>query len=72
MYYSKEDVGGIDEKTLTLKYWNGSDWIDDLCGEVVVDSTNHVLTTQVCHFSDYSMFGKAQEIHSIYLPIVIK
>jgi len=69
--YEDEDVAGIDESTLTLYTWNGSQWVDaEPCGGYIRDLYNNILKIIICHFSDYVLLGERQ--YTIYLPIILK
>jgi branched-chain amino acid transport system substrate-binding protein len=69
--YEDEDVVGVDESTLTLYTWNGSQWVDaEPCGGYIRDLYNNILKIIICHFSDYVLLGERQ--YTIYLPIILK
>ena len=61
--YSDADVAGMDEISLTLFYWNGSQWIDaaTTCSPSSTytrDLPNNVLSVPICHLSKYGLFGQ--------------
>ena len=68
--YEDEDVAGVDESTLTLYTWDGSQWVDaEPCGGYIRDLDNNILKIIICHFSDYVLLGESKRI---YLPIILK
>lgn len=69
--YNEADVAGINESTLRLYTWNGSQWVDaQPCGGYSRDLSNNILQAVLCHFSDYVLLGRSQR--SVYLPVVVK
>lgn len=69
--YEDGDVAGIDEATLTLYTWDGSQWVDAApCGGYIRDLDNNILKIVLCHFSDYVLLGETQA--DIYLPAILK
>jgi len=57
------------EAQLKLLYWNGSIWEDAACGPYVRDLVNHILQTNICHFSAFTI---GEPGHPIYLPMIKK
>ncbi len=45
--YEDEDVVGVDESTLVLYTWNGSQWVDaEPCGGYICDLGNNILKSK--------------------------
>jgi branched-chain amino acid transport system substrate-binding protein len=69
--YTGEDMAGVNEATLALYTWDGSQWLDaEPCGGYVRDLDNNVLRIGICHFSDYVLLGELE--YRVYLPLVLK
>ena len=69
--YADEDVWGIDESSMMLYYWNGSQWVDaEPCGGYMRDLTNNVLQVGICKLGDYVLLAERQFL--IHLPTVHK
>ena len=67
--YEDEDVTGIDESTLTLTSWDGSQWVDaQPCGGYVRDTNNNVLQAVLCQLGDYVLLGERKFV--VYIPLV--
>jgi hypothetical protein len=65
--YTDTDVAGLDESSLELWYWNGSQWSADGITILERDATANRLTASVAHLSKFALFGEA---HQVYLPMV--
>jgi len=69
--YDDQDMAGIDESTLMLYMWDGSQWVDaQPCGGYIRDLDNNVLQIIICHFSDYVVLGESR--HDIDLPVILR
>ncbi|MAF14275.1 MAG: hypothetical protein CMI53_05315 [Parcubacteria group bacterium] len=55
--YNDGDVSGIDESTLSIKYWSEAtaEWLD-LGG--TVDSDNNTVTVETAHFTQFAIVGQ--------------
>jgi parallel beta-helix repeat protein len=70
IHYGDDDVAGMNEEELMLRYWDGSAWSED--GITVVErntGANYVVFT-VAHLSNFALFGSATG--KIYLPLVLR
>ncbi len=67
LHYSDADVTGLDRKTLTLWYWNGSAWSDAACGAYERHPSQNWLTVPVCHISYFSFFAQP---YRVALPFI--
>jgi uncharacterized repeat protein (TIGR01451 family) len=69
--YDPDALGDVDEATLELHYWDGSQWTS--AGIVVVerDTTNHRLVVTIAHLTEFAMLGTGGQ-HTIYLPLAFK
>ena len=69
--YDDQDMAGIDESTLMLYVWDGSQWVDaQPCGGYIRDLDNNILQMIICHFSDYVVLGESR--HGIHLPVILR
>ena len=72
--YSDADVARLDEETLALYRWTGSEWEE--IGErppetYTLDIENNVLTAHLLGFSRFSTMGVGIS-HDIFLPVVLR
>jgi ELWxxDGT repeat protein len=73
--YGDADIGGSDERALTLDYWDGSTWIDaaTTCAPASAyqrDLVANQLSLSICHLTDFALFGRTQR--DTYLPIALR
>ncbi|MCP4409515.1 MAG: hypothetical protein GY807_17545, partial [Gammaproteobacteria bacterium] len=66
--YTDEDVINIDESSLKLYWWDGSQWVFEPTS--VVDEANNTVTAMPEHLGSFAVFGKPGT--PIYLPLIIK
>lgn len=73
IHYGGSDVAGLDEDTLTLRYWNGATWSDAGISLAERDTTdNHVVFT-ITHLSEFALFGAPEpQQRRIFLPLVLR
>lgn len=73
--YRDADVVDIDERFITLRYWNGTEWKDIAteCGTSYQrQPAKNLLKVGICHLSRWGTWGAGQEEGQMtYLPIVI-
>jgi len=69
IHYANDEVASMGENSLTLLYWNGSDWSSDGITVVSRDTVNNSLTVTIAHLTKFAMFGGS---YQVYLPIVVK
>jgi len=79
--YTDSDILGLDENTLRLYFWDGSQsqWVDGAT-TCVPTSTYHLYTQEnrlelaICHLSRWGMMGMGteEERRYIYLPLVLR
>lgn len=77
--YTEAGVTGIDEDTLVLMYWTGSAWADaaTTCSPTSIyirNTANNTLSVNVCHLTEFALFGEALEAPSYeqWLPFLAK
>ncbi|NTU80499.1 MAG: hypothetical protein HGA45_14155 [Chloroflexales bacterium] len=63
--YSDATVAQLNERALTLSYWDGSAWADAACGAYERNLEQNQLTVPICHLSRFSLFATPR----IYLPL---
>jgi peptide/nickel transport system substrate-binding protein len=74
LYYTDQQLGGLDEADLQLYTWNGTDWVDVVtdCGWTLGlyerYPEENKLVVPVCHFSSFALFSPAR---MLYLPLVL-
>ncbi len=66
--YTDEDIAGIDESSLLLKYWNGTGWVDASCGAYTRFPTLNYISVPICHLSKFALTGSGQ----YFLPSILK
>ena len=66
--YGGADLAAIDEESLVLRYWNGSQWSDEGITVAARDLLLHRLTVTIDHLSDFALFGQYR--HALLLPVV--
>ncbi len=72
IHYSEGDVAGLDENSLTLRYWNGSAWASDGISVVERNTAQNYVVFTVTHLSEFALFGSESEKYKVYLPLVIR
>jgi hypothetical protein len=70
--YTKAALGGIQEDSLKLMYWDEpqADWLDAACGAYDRHPDEDWLAVPICHLSDFALFGVAE--YKVALPLVIR
>jgi hypothetical protein len=63
IHYSDADVAGLDESTLRLYHWTGSEWGDgaDTCtpaSSYVTSTVGNLLQVTICHLSRWGLAGR--------------
>lgn len=66
--YTDADVAGMLESSLTLNYWNGSQWADAACGAYDRHPDQNYFAVPICHLSRFAALG----LFPRYLPVVNK
>ena len=66
--YADSTVTGLDESTLILSYWDGSEWTEDGITVVARDPDHNRLVVTIDHLPEFALFGK----HCIFLPLVLR
>jgi hypothetical protein len=66
IHYTDLEIAGLAENTLTLMFWNGSEWQDASCGLYDRRPNEDWLALPVCHLSQFALFGEYQ----LYLPFI--
>jgi hypothetical protein len=69
IHYSDADVAGVDEESLALTYWTGSEWEDAACGTVAREIEENWLAVPICHLTEFGLLG---ETRRVYLPLVVR
>ncbi len=71
--YSDTDMEGLDEESLRLAYYNGTDWATDgLTTTARLTATNELIV-HAAHLTRFALFGEPlAPVHSIYLPLVMR
>ena len=54
--YTNTQITGLNEDTLKIYYWNGSQWV---ALSTIVDKANNKLTAVTTHFTYFAMMGEA-------------
>ena len=69
--YDPNRIHGLDPATLQLFYWDAdaNQWSQEGLTLVSRDLTNHTITYQVAHFTEFASFGSGQQVRLILLKI---
>jgi hypothetical protein len=67
--YTDEDVAGLDEEELEIRYWDGSTWSSE--GITVIERRPEVNEIEFS-LSHLSPFALILEGYIIYMPVVVK
>jgi 2',3'-cyclic-nucleotide 2'-phosphodiesterase (5'-nucleotidase family) len=67
--YKDADIAGLDENSLMLRYWNGTEWVDASCDGVYtrVPGINY-FSVNICHLSRFTVTGAKM----YFMPFVQK
>jgi len=68
--YTNADVAGLDENALTLKYWNGSAWVEGGCSTYERHPDQNWLAVDICHLSQYAMFAQGPDLSTSRKTVV--
>jgi hypothetical protein len=68
--YDESSLGGLDEESLLLMYWDESlsQWIDGACGPYDRHPADDWLSVPICHLSEFALV--IPPTFSIYLPLI--
>jgi PKD repeat protein len=60
--YTDDQIPGLDEETLILSYWDGTQWLDAIttCDDPAPydrDPANNRITLQICHLTRFGLSG---------------
>jgi hypothetical protein len=76
LHYDEADIGGVDEDTLVLEYWDegASGWVDaaSTCIPPSVYDRHpdeDWLAVPICHLSRFAVFGEQRKV---FLPLVLR
>lgn len=74
IHYTEAGANSVYEETLTLMYWNGSAWVDaaTTCNPTSTysrDLANNTLSVNVCHLTEFALFGQPP-LSNLYLPVL--
>ncbi|MBN1318164.1 MAG: hypothetical protein JXA42_21965 [Anaerolineales bacterium] len=73
LHYTDDDVVGLDEDTLMLYYWTGSEWSTVGITRVAADPVNNTVSYWLTHLTEFAQFGLPAEYdYRIFLPLVIR
>jgi len=67
--YDDSAVAGLDESTLVLSYWDGTEWTEEGITVVDLDTENNRLIVTISHLTEFAMFGTDNKV---YLPLVLR
>jgi uncharacterized repeat protein (TIGR01451 family) len=60
--YAPDALSDVDETTLELRCWNGSEWSSDGIGEVEHDVANHRLIVTIDHLTEFALLGQTASL----------
>ncbi|MCI0521207.1 MAG: carboxypeptidase-like regulatory domain-containing protein [Chloroflexi bacterium] len=72
LHYSEAALGGIQEDSLELRYWDAlqAAWLDAACGAYDRHPDEDWLAVPICHLSEFALFGVAE--YKVALPLVMR
>jgi len=65
IHYSDNDVSGLDEDTLALRYWNGSVWASDGITTAERNAEQNYAAFVTLHLSQFALIGQMREADSL-------
>ncbi len=70
--YTEGQMEELDETTLELRYWTGSEWTAADVTLIKRDVAKRRLVVEVSHLTEFAAFAQPQQqgTHSIYLPLI--
>jgi hypothetical protein len=66
--YSDGDIAGLAAETLTVQYWDGTEWSTEGITLIERDTAQKRIVVTIAHLTDFGLFGR----HRIYLPLVVR
>ncbi|MBN1318165.1 MAG: hypothetical protein JXA42_21970, partial [Anaerolineales bacterium] len=73
LHYTDDDIVGLDEDSLMLYYWTGSEWSTDGITRVAADPESNTVTFWLTHLTEFAQFGlPAEDDYHIFLPLVVR
>ncbi|MFN8443764.1 MAG: CotH kinase family protein [Caldilineaceae bacterium] len=78
VFYDPADVSGLDEKTIAVYFWNEGThtWSEAGLTRLSVETTAHVVTYRVEHFTEFALFAEKVSEPSndrrLWLPLIAK
>jgi hypothetical protein len=68
VHYTDDEVAGLEEETLEVRFWDGTAWSTEGITLVSRDLANNTLVVTVAHLSEFALVGHGE--HHIYLPLI--
>lgn len=68
-YYDTE-ISGIDEDSLALYFWNGTQWIKEKSS--IVNAASNSITATPIHFSSWALLGEPNQNYIVFLPTILR
>jgi len=65
--YTAADVVGIDESSLGIYWWNGTDWVKEASS--TVDTASKTVSAAINHLSSFALLGESRT-RTVYLPFL--
>jgi hypothetical protein len=65
--YSTQQLGVVDESSLALYYWDGSQWVEEPSSQG--DTSGDIVSATPQHFSLWAILSTT---HNLYLPDVVR
>ena len=77
IHYTDDEAATLKEDELLLPFWDGELWIDAATSctptsEYTRDPENNIFSVEICHLTEFSMFGLPATDFFLYLPSAIR
>ncbi len=77
IHYTDDEASTLQEDELLLPFWDGELWIDAATSctptsEYTRDPDNNVFSVEICHLTEFSMFGLPTTNFFLYLPSTVR
>lgn len=77
IHYTDDEAKGLNENEIILPFWDGRAWVDAAtsCTPTSIyqrDPEQKVFTVEICHLTEFSMFGIPTSPFRLFLPSTVR
>ncbi|MBX3001654.1 MAG: choice-of-anchor A family protein [Caldilineaceae bacterium] len=77
VHYTEDEAKGLNENEIILPFWDGRAWVDAAtsCSPTSIyhrDPAQKVFTVEICHLTEFSMFGIPTSPFRLFLPSTVR